>query len=97
MGRPRRMDMDLSATRIFHKQRAHRKAVCFGLTLEKQPKSASAYFRFNGIQALIRGFLVHMESDSDVCSFTERSMRGGVVTLAEMIYSIALKKAKDQQ
>lgn len=93
MGRPSSIDIDLSAVSKKSPVSVRRRfSVGFerwGLTIEKQPEGSPPDLAFNRVQTLVCRFFVHAESDRDVRRFTECGVLGGIVTLAEVVDTVA--------
>jgi hypothetical protein len=60
------------------------------LTPEQEPKYPPPNLSLNRIKTLIRRLFVHMQSDGDMSCLAKTSMRRRIMSLAEVVYSIAL-------
>lgn len=56
--------------------------------IEQQPERPPANLTFNGIQALVRSLLMHMQGDCDVGRLSKCSVRRSIMALAEVINSV---------
>jgi hypothetical protein len=63
-------------------------------TSEEQPKCSAPHFALDGIEAFIGRFLVHAQRHGNVTGFAETGVLCCIVTLAEVIDTVAVRDSE---
>lgn len=92
IGRPRRMDIDLSANSDVRYRIAGMREERI-LTSKEEPECPATHFALYRIQSFVGRLIMHMQSHRNMCCFAKRCVRCCVMTLTEVIYGITFTES----